>query len=319
MLSVSARAGESTPRASAQPPVSNIDAAPPAAANDQPIDEHSEIEVVWEWDPYYTDVDLNIPLTAKPIPTITSDSEMKIYRDLIEGSAIPRYMLLEASVYPMPALGTYLKKHAPEFYAQGQIGNSGINIIESLTAGFQEPWAVSVFFGNIAKLQRPGVTRTGSNMGYTGYLISAGSKHIKSNMLIADDWYELEWKIKGKRDYPDEKIGWSFRFGWKFNSNPDITDVKYFSVHRSNLDHRAPVLHWLKNSSFDLKFQFSHHGGRVVREEFMIGKKFPIEGKEYSPTLDAGFVWESPDEYTGALRDSNKSKLTLLLRPSIEF
>jgi hypothetical protein len=282
-------------------------------------EEKSEAEVLWEWDLYYTDVGINIPLTSKPIPTITSDSEAVIYRTLIEGSAIPRYLTLEASVYPMPAFGTYLKKHAPDFYRRGQIGNSSINVFDSITAGFQEPWAVSMFFGNIAKLVRPGEKRTGSNMGYTGYLVSAGKKHIKNNTLVDDEWYELEWKIKGKRDYPDEKMSWSFRFGGKFNTNPDITDVFYFSIHRSNLDYRAPFLHWLKNSALDLKVQFSQYGGRVVREEFIIGKKYPVEGKNYSTTLDVGLVWESPDEYIGALRDRKNDKLTLLVRPSIEF
>jgi len=282
-------------------------------------EESNKAEILWELDPYYTDVGIHIPLTSKPIPTITSGSETTIYRSLIEGSAIPRYMLLEASIYPMPVLGTYLKNHNPDFYNQGQIGRGGINIFDSITAGFQEPWAVSMFFGNIAKLVRPGETRTGSNMGYTGYLISVGTKHIKSNKLIDDDWYELEWKIKGKLDYPDEKMSWSFRFGGKFNANPDITDVFYFSIHRSNLDHRAPFLQWLKNSALDVKVQFSQHGGQVVREEFIIGKKYPIEGKSYSTTLDIGFVWESPDEYIGALHDRSRSKLTLLLRPSIEF
>lgn len=282
-------------------------------------DESSEAEVLWEWDPYYTDVGINIPLTSRPIPTITSDSESVIYRNLIKDSAIPRYMTLEASIYPMPILGTYLKKHTPGFYSRGQIGSGGINIFDSITAGFQEPWAVSMFFGNIAKLTRPGETRTGTNMGYTGYLVSAGVKHIKNNVLIDDNWYELEWKIKGKLDYPDEKMSWSFRFGGKFNSNPDITDVFYFSIHRSNLDHRAPFLQWLKNSALDLKVQFSQHGGQVVREELIIGKKYPVEGKSYSATLDVGFVWESPDEYIGALRNRTRSSLTLLLRPSVEF
>jgi len=138
-------------------------------------------------------------------------------------------------------------------------------------------------------------------------------------VLIDDDWYELEWKIKGKRNYTDEKLGWSFRVGWKFNTNPDVTDVVYFSLHRSNRDYRAPVLQWLKNSSLDLKVQFSQHSGKVVRQEFVIGKKFPIKGQTYFATLDAGFVWESPNEYGGALRDRDKSLLTLLFRPSIEF
>lgn len=282
-------------------------------------EENSKVEVLWELDPYYTDVDLNIPLTRKPIPTITSENEATIYRNLIEGSAIPRYMLLEASIYPMPLLGTYLKKHTPGTYRWGEISHTGFNIIESVTAGFQEPWAVSAFFGNIAKLERPGETRSGSNMGYTGYLVSAGNKHIKSNVMIPDNWYELEWKIKGKRDFPDEKLDWSFRLGLKFHDNPDITDVKYVSIHRNNLDHHAPFLHWLKNSSIDLKLHLAHHGNRMVREELIIGKKYPLEGMRYTPTLDIGLIVDSPYEYSGALHDRSRSTTTLVLRPSLEF
>jgi hypothetical protein len=315
LMPMLARAADMSP---ASPETTGESARQPAAGA-SPTGEHSNAEVVWEWDPYYTDVDLDIPLTDKPIPTITSNNEAVIYAKLIEGSAIPRFMLLEASVYPLPILGTYLKAHTPGLYKQGQIGNGGINIFESATAGFQEPWAVSAFFGNIANLVRPGETRSGSNQGYTGYLISAGSKHIKNNVLISDDWYELEWKIKGQRNFEDEKLGWSFRLGWKFNTNHDITDVTYFSIHRSNLDYHAPFLGWLKNSSLDLKVQFSQHGGQPVREEFVIGKKYPISGKHYSTSMDIGFVWESPDEYAGILRDRSKSSLTLLFRPSIEF
>src|SRR5215472_4053728 len=41
----------------------------------------NKTEVTWDLDPYYSDVDLNVPLTDKPIPTIKSDSEAVIYRD----------------------------------------------------------------------------------------------------------------------------------------------------------------------------------------------------------------------------------------------
>lgn len=289
--------------------------ASPAAAKD----ETSRTEVVWEWDPYYTDVDLNVPLTSKPIPTIRSDSEAVIYRDLVEGSLIPRYMLLEASVYPMPVLGTYLKGHEPGLYQEGEIGHTGLNVIESATTGFQEPWAVSAFFGNIANLERPGEIRTGTNLGYTGYLLSAGTKHIKDNVLISDEWYELEWKIKGQLDYPDEKLAWSFRVGGKFNANPDVTDVMYVGIHRNNLDFNQPFLSWFKNSEVDLQVQFSQHGAKPVREEMVFGKKYPFPDRGFSLTLDVGFIWESPDEYAGVLRDRTSSSLTFVLRPSIEF
>ena len=278
----------------------------------------AKTEVVFEIDPYYSDVGLNVPLTTKPIPTIESRSEAVIYRELIKGSLIPRYMLLEASVYPMPVLGTHLKQHSPEFFDRGRI-NDNINIIESLTAGFQEPWAVSAFFGNVAKLKRPGDTRQGNDYGYTGYLFSAGAKHIKNNVMIDDEWCELEWKIKGKLDYTDEKLAWSFRIGGKYNRNRDVNNVTYIALHRSNTDIRSTFLAWLENTNYDFRVHFLQQGGKPVRAELIAGKKLPLPDYGYSPTLSIGLIWASPDEYSGLLRDANSNKLTLVIRPSLEF
>lgn len=276
-------------------------------------------ELVFELDPYYTNIDYNVPLSNNPIPTITSDSEAVIYRELFKDSFIPRFMVLEASVYPLASLGTYVKSHSPHLYRQAEIGRSGINLFESATAGFQEPWAVSAFFGNVARLQRPQEQRHGQNFGYTGYLFSTGNKHIKNNTLIADDWYEFEWKIKGKIDYADEKLSWSFRAGGRHNSNKNINDVTYISLHRSNLDLRFSFLEWLENANFDLRMHFLQHGGQMVRMELIAGKKMPVQGWSYTPTLDIGFVWTSPNEYAGALRDTQGNRTTLVFRPSLEF
>ncbi|MBI4809096.1 MAG: hypothetical protein HY799_09145 [Nitrosomonadales bacterium] len=281
--------------------------------------EVSKSELVLELDPYYTSLGYNIPLTDKPIPSIISDSEAVIYRDLIEGSLIPRYMVLEASVYPVAYTSSYIKAHSPNLYRQGEIGHSGINLFESATAGFQEPWAVSAFFGNVAKLTRPKETRPGNNYGYTGYLFSAGNRHIKNNALVADDWFEFEWKIKGKIDYPDKKLSWSFRVGARSNHNRDVNDVTYISLHRSNLNLRYSFLEWLENANYDLRAHFLQNGGQMVRLELIAGKKVPVAGWNYTPTLDIGFVWSSPNEYSGALRDNRGNTTTLVFRPSLEF
>lgn len=288
-------------------------------AEETRVSDVNKAELVFEADPYYTDIGYNVPLTSKPIPTITSDSEAKIYRDLVEGSLIPRYMVLEASVYPLPSLGTYIKSHSPNFYRQAEIGHTGINLFESATAGFQEPWAVSAFFGNVAKLERPKEKRQGNNYGYTGYLFSAGNKHIKNNTLVADDWYEFEWKIKGKIDYPDEKLSWSFRIGGHFNTNKNVNDVTYISLHRSNLDLRYSFLEWLENANYDLRMHFLQRGAQMVRLELIAGKKIPMPEWGFTPTLDIGFVWSSPNEYSGALKDSRGNTTTLVFRPSIEY
>lgn len=295
------------------------EAAPQAPAVAPLREGQSKVEVMWEFDPYYSDVGINIPLTEKPIPTIQSTSESVIYGELIQGSLIPRYMLVEASVYPMPLLGTYLKANQPGFYSGGRIAQTGVNVIESATAGFQEPWAVSAFFGNIAKIVRPGERRIGSNVGYTGYLLSAGSKHIKSNDLIDDHWLEVEWKIKGKVDYPDEKLGWSFRVGGKFHDNPNITDVVYVNLFRSNLNAHFPFLSWISNSTLEVKLFFSEATAHLVRQEYVVGKKYPKIGWSYTPTLDVGVVWSSPEEYSGILRTNDSNTVTLVFRPSVEF
>ncbi|MDH2916351.1 MAG: hypothetical protein PXX77_05670 [Gallionella sp.] len=293
-----------------------------AYANDEDDDAEQAVEAkaefVYEIDPYYTDVGYNIPLTHKPVPTISSNSEAAILRELIKDSLIPQYMLIEASVYPMPVLGTYIKAQSPDFYKQGNIG-SNFNIIESLTAGFQEPWAVSAFFGNVAKLKRPGDKRRDNNYGYTGYLFSAGSKHIKSNTFVDDEWCELEWKIKGRIDHPDEKLSWSFRIGGKFNRNHDVNNVTYINLHRSNTDLRSTYLAWLENTNFDFRLHFKQQGGQLVRSELIAGKKIPLLGFKFIPTFSTGFIWTSPDEYSGLLKDATANKLTFVIRPSVEF
>ena len=249
-----------------------------AHTEQQPPENVVKSEVVFEAAPYYTNVDYNVPLTGKPIPTITSDSETVIYRDLIKGSLIPRYMVLEASIYPVPWGSTYLREHSPTTYRQFEIGNTGLNLLESATVGFQEPWAVSAFFGNIAKLVRPGEKRVGNNYGYTGYLFSAGNRHIKNNAFVQDEWYEFEWKIKGNINYPDEKLDWSFRAGGRWNTNKNVNDVAYISLHRSNLDLRYPILAWMENANYDLRMHFLQQGGKMVRLELIAGKKIPIQG-----------------------------------------
>lgn len=303
----------------AEKPAQNVPSEAQRAVLPASLEVPNKVEVMWEFDPYYSDVGVNIPLTDKPIPTIQSTSESVIYSELIQGSLIPRYMLVEASVYPMPLLGTYLRANQPDFYARGRVAQTGVNVIESATAGFQEPWAVSAFFGNIAKIVRPGERRIGSNVGYTGYLVSAGAKHIKDNELIDDHWLELEWKIKGNIDYPDEKLGWSFRVGSKLHDNPNITDVIYLNLFRSNLNAHIPFLSWINNSTFDVKLHFSEVNGHLVRQEYIVGKKYPKLERSYTPSLDVGVVWSNPEEYSGILRTHDVNTLTLVFRPSVEF
>ena len=57
----------------------------------------------------------------------------------------------------------------------------------------------------------------------------------------------------------------------------------------------------------------------MVRLELIAGKKMPVQGWRYTPTLDIGLVWTSPNEYSGTLRETQGNRTTLVFRPSVEF
>lgn len=276
-------------------------------------------EVIWEFDAYYTSVGANIPLTDEPVPDGGKLTEKEVYRQLFRDSFRPRVLLLEASVYPMPILGTYLKAEHPDVYDSFRIGDTDLNLMEGLTAGFQEPWAVSAFIGSEMLFTREGEKRKGTNRGYMGYLVSYGAKHIKDNVLIDDDWWEFEWKMKGERDFKDEHLVWSFRAGVKNHGHAEIADIFYLGARRSNLDFKAGWLTWLENSSFDWKLELTQSKFEFARLDAVVGKKFPVKDKGYAFALNFGVIYEKDLKYLGALNDPTADNITFVFQPNIEF
>ncbi len=185
----------------------------------QPLSKQAEaseafrrFELVFEPDAYYTDLDLIISLTKSPIPQLGEMTESEIYGKLLSRAALlPQFLVLEASINPMPYLGTYIREHNEHFYDDAQISGS-LNWVKALTAGFEEPYAVSLFAGNVVGFSVPGSREIAGN-GYSGYLFSAGDYQIKDNTLIHDRWMEFEWKMKGDWKSPVKKLSWSFRIG----------------------------------------------------------------------------------------------------------
>lgn len=290
-------------------------AAPAPAAEPPP----SGVETIWDFDAYYTSVDVIFALTDDPVPDGGKLSEGEVYRTLFRDSLHPRVLLLEASVYPMPMLGTYLKAEEPSIYDAFTLGNTDLNLMEALTAGFQEPWALSAFIGSEMNFTREGEKRKGTNKGYMGYLVSYGAKHIKDNVLIDDDWWEFEWKMKGEREFKDEHLVWSFFTGVKNHGNQDVADILYFGARRSSLDLKADWLSWLQNSSFDWKLELTQSRLEFARLDAIIGKKFPMKDKGFALSLNFGVIYEKDVKYLGVLNDPTADKITFVFQPNIEF
>ena len=275
--------------------------------------ERPKPEVVTELGAYYSSVGFYVPISADPFPDGGRLEEAEVYRQLLERSWQPNVAAFEASIYPMPILGVWLRKDHPTFY------DIAPSVIQAVTAGFQEPWAVSAFFGSQMKFTRPEESERGTNRAHLGYLVSAGTKHIKSNVLIADNWVEAEWKLKGERVFKDQRLDWSFRAGGRYNGNRDIADTLHLGLRRSNLDFKSPFFSWLDNSRIDLLTELAVDGLAIVRQEVIFGKKYPMQSYKLAWEFDFGVIYERASKYTGDLAPLAKTSLTLVFRPNIVF
>jgi hypothetical protein len=276
-----------------------------------------QTEFLVEISPYYSSVAAIFPLTDAP-PNVAGDevSEFDAYRRLLGSSLKPSMLLLEASVYPMPLLGTYIRRQHPERYERD---DRHFRLIPALTAGFQEPWAISAFFGNDMIFMRPGQPKKETNRGYMGFLVSYGNRHIKDNRLVDDEWFEVEWKMKGERIFEQDRLSWSFRVGTRFHRSPDIENTVYFGVSRSALDFNANLLSWLHNSEVKLMTEVLQGSGTFARQELILGKKVPIRSMKSAMKLEFGFIYERAAKYSGELLTTGGTGFTFILRPNIEF
>lgn len=278
-----------------------------------------KVSVEYELDAYYSNAGLYVNLTDAPIPDAGEKLEVEVYRDLLFSSFIPRNLVVEAAVFPMPALGVFIKKNFDEIYRKGEISGS-FNLIRAVTAGFEEPYALSLFLGNVVRFTKSGEEKRQGNFGYMGYLVSFSDRHIKDNELIDDKSYEIEWKIKGDRKFSTHELSWSFRLGAKLHEHPGITDVAYASFRRSRLDYEASSASILNNSGFEYTFDLDRKTGNAVRHYFFVEKKWPWRKKRVAASLALGFIWEGARKYKEGLSDDRAgSEFQFIIRPNFYF
>ncbi|MDP2167610.1 MAG: hypothetical protein Q8J64_04680 [Thermodesulfovibrionales bacterium] len=277
------------------------------------------VEYELELDPYYTSFGVYVSLTNAPIPDVGEKNELEIYKDLLFSSYLPRYFVVEASVNPLPNLGVIIKRSYRDFYERSEVSGS-FNPIQAVTAGFEEPYAFSLFFGSVVNYRKAGEGRKAGNKGYMGYLISTGNYHIKNNETIRDDWYEFEWKVKGDRVLPAGSMRWSFRVGAKVHENPEISDVLYVSLRRSRVDYQASAYSIMKNSGFEYTYDMDSGDFGAVRHLFLVDKKWPLKRLKTAFSVVVGFVWDADRKYKGSLNEKDRGdNFQVIVRPNIEF
>ncbi len=283
---------------------------------------------------HYMPLGWNIPLTSEQIPTIAPQGETEIYSYLL--SRPPRFLVLETSVYPLPLSGIALKKYQSEFYYRME-NEFGFNVIESATSSiFEEPWAMSLFFGNVVDFipfqknqdawewkKDPKNDSKDSDFqgkGYSGILVSYGTHHIRRNTLIRDDWAELEIKLIGSHNNPKIGVDWSYRIGGRLNFHPEIKHYVYIGLKRDRTDSDRiyPVSLW-RNSYFSFKLSYLPDENKFRDLQLLLGKKWPITSWGVIPELTLGAVWKITSSYTGTLAKDDVQEVQFVISPNLRF
>ncbi len=263
---------------------------------------------------YYSSVGLYIPLAGSAAAPAGERSEAEIYLSLLGGALARHVLVLEASINPVPCLGLAIHEWSWA-YEQAQV-TSSLNLVQALTAGFDEPFAVSILLGNVVDFGRSGRDDV-HGLGYLGVVASGGLGHIQQNALVDDAWLEAELKLKGDRISEEMKLSWSFRVGAKLHDNGDITDTAYVALRRSRIDYLDESL-LLANSGIEYRLDLSL-SGKPVRQLFLVDKKFPLGKGKVTLVFGVGLLWESGLAYTGALAQTSGAGLQFLIRPNVVF
>jgi len=270
-----------------------------------------------ELDPYYTNIAYFKTLDDSPIPELGRRSEVQVYRDLFLRSYFPRFILVEASINPLPLLGVYLTSEEGASIYDDMKVTQDLNLVEVVTAGFEEPYAISLFLGNMVKYDATDDRHTKSK-GFMGYLASYGHLHIRDHQLIDDRWIELEWKVKGDRFLADSKLSWSFRTGFKNHDNRYITDEYYVAIKRERVQEGGDIYSWVQNGGIEFKYRVDQGTGSTIGQQLIIDKKIPLKYRGWVLSLGFGVIRDTPRKYSGPLL-LDKSTTSFVLRPSISF
>ena len=275
------------------------------------------IDIEYELDPYYTNIGLYYSLDDKPIPEIDDEKEENLYRRLLSSTLLPQFMLIEASINPLPILGVYIKKNHPEFYDDSEVfGN--VNLVQAITEGFEEPYALSLFFGSVVQYTRTGIKTKSKNKGYMGYLFSVGDQHIRNNELVDDQWYELEWKIKGDLDFDNRILSWSFRIGGKNHDHSEIADVVYISLRRNHFNSIINGWSWINNSDMEYRMELDNTTGDLVQQQIIFTKKWALHPDDKKALSFGLGVVQEKNKYTGSLA-VDQEEYRLIIRSNFQF
>ena len=276
------------------------------------------IEYDYELDSYYTNVSAYVDLDRDREITNGLDlSEGMIYKELFTNAFTPNIFLVEAAVHPMGIAGLYFRSLNENLYTNAKVQD--FNIIKALTAGYAEPYSLSLFLGRMMVFSKTNSDRPGNNRAFMGYLFSIGDKTIKDNRSYNDKWLNFEVKLKGTRDLRNSDLDWSFRVGGRFHDDKDFADSLYIGARRKSIDYDKSIFSLIHNSAFSTMLAISADTYEIIEGEIIVEKVYPTSMEGLSLSFGVGYLYTSNNKYLNILRDDGVDNHQLIFRPNFKY
>ncbi|MFB0515012.1 MAG: hypothetical protein ACETWG_00215 [Candidatus Neomarinimicrobiota bacterium] len=230
--------------------------------------------------------------------TIWQEDEIHLYRDLLHRSLRPGYFLLELTEYPLAAFSAWLERDESDVYHAFNVGKE-FNLIRSLGAGYQEPWSVSVFLGQLAAFWNLSdedelvVAATGA----AGLVVTTGLQQLFDNAVVEGGWFRIEWKLKGEGSEGPKQRFWDLKGGYRWYGIPEVSNTLSLTLQRERTDRGSKDWRLLNNSTTALELQMpiSEPGDGFSRVLFEYGKFFPLRKRLVG--LKVGYLYENRRKY----------------------
>lgn len=268
-------------------------------------------------------------------PIFSPKDELPIYRWLLARLLMPRYLVLQATAYPLATTSSQLETFHPQEFNRFELLE--MNLLRSIGTGPEEPYALSLLLGNFAffgykeKLNENQFRKKQSGSALAGFLFTTGHWHINDNIRIDDRWWQIELILTGNLKEPNKRnLDWNFRIGTKLNQNDFVPDVAIISLYRSHTAWRQVKFFSLVHNS-RLQYEAHFHIGSewrrspfIVRQLFSYGKKIPFKlaGRFVALRVGGGVLWEWVRLYDHEHRFfelEETTQLIWLIQPSVEF
>ena len=252
------------------------------------------LQAQWSYVGHIAERDLGISLTLDPYHSYGSmffqfdknssiyvwqENEFKLYRDIWRKSYIPSYGLVEFTFYPTTATSAWIESNHKDFFDRFTFYRD-LNLIESISGGYQEPWSGSLFCGQLAAFltlnDEEELVQVASGAG--GLVLTGGLFQIFDNCLVRSNWYRVEWKLKGEGREANFFYDWDLKVGFRNYGLSAVSNTVMLAINRCwmNRQHCSWQLGQNSTTEFEIQVPAALSARGVSRLKLIYGKAVPF-------------------------------------------